>query len=86
MTLTIFVLLFQTPGKVAPYIDEFSAGITLVTAGCGNGAMCSDEIGRLGAKLATSGKWTSDKIPRHKTVIKWRNVDENNDSTQCTVV
>ena len=46
-----------------------------MTGGCGNGAMCSDEIGRLGAKLSATGKWMSDKIPREKTLIKWKNVD-----------
>ena len=51
-----------------------SHGVTLVTGGCGNGAMCSDEIGRLGAKLATTGLWASERIPRDKTFIKWRNV------------
>ena len=38
--------------------------------------MCSDEIGRLGAKLSTTGKWMSDKIPREKTLIKWKTVDK----------
>lgn len=38
--------------------------------------MCSDEIGRLGAKLSSTGKWTSDKIPREKTLIKWKTVDK----------
>ena len=64
----------QTPGKTAPYIDEFARGVTLVTGGCGNGAMCSDEIGRLGATLAITGAWGSDKIYRGKSAIKWRNV------------
>ena len=40
--------------------------------------MCSDEIGRLGAKLSTTGKWMSDKIPREKTSIKWKNVERVN--------
>ena len=68
--------MLQTPGKIAPYIDELALRVTLVTGGCGNGAMCSDEIGRLGAKLATSGKWTSDVISREQTVIKWRHASQ----------
>ena len=72
---TYISYIFQTPGKLAPYIDEFSPGVTLVTGGCGNGAMCSDEIGRLGAKLATTGNWYSSKFPREKTRIQWRNIE-----------
>ena len=36
--------------------------------------MCSDEIGRLGAKLATTGYWDSRKISREKTKIQWRKI------------
>ena len=72
---TYIFYIFQTPGKLAPYIDEFSPGVTLVTGGCGNGAMCSDEIGRLGAKLATTGNWDCSKFPREKTRIIWRKIE-----------
>ena len=58
---------------MAPYIDEFAPGVILVTGGCGNGAMCSNEIGRLGAKLATTGNWASDKLSQEKFRIKWKN-------------
>ena len=72
--LTFYEFLFiQTPGKVAPFIDKFAPGITLVTGGCGNGAMCSNEIGKLGAKLATTGDWASDKLSQEKFRIKWKN-------------
>ena len=37
--------------------------------------MCSDEIGRLGAKLATTGNWDGSKFPREKTRIQWRNIE-----------
>ena len=63
---------------MAPYIDDYSPGIVLITGGCGNGAMCSDEIGRLGAKLSTKVLWTSDKIPREKASIKWRRIEKEN--------
>ena len=61
---------------MAPYIDEYSPGVVLITGGCGNGAMCSDEIGRLGAKLSARGIWTSDKMPRENAAIKWRTVEK----------
>lgn len=33
-----------------PIIDRFSDGIAVATAGCGRGAKCSDELGRMGAE------------------------------------
>ena len=35
---------------MAPYIDSLMDGVTLVCGGCGYGAKCSDEIGRIGAR------------------------------------
>ena len=69
--------MLQTPEKVAPYISELASGVTLVTGGCGNGAMCSDEIGRIGAKLASTGTWCSDILDRQHTAIKWRKKKKN---------
>ena len=38
-----------------PYIDRLSAHVSVATGGCGAGAKCSDELGRLGA-LAVLGQ------------------------------
>ena len=54
-----------------PYIDEISDGVVLVAGGNGYGANCSDEIGRIGAKLATRNEWTTE-IPRHELKVHWR--------------
>ena len=35
-------------------------------------AKSCDEIGRIAAKLCTTGKWTCSEIPRSDMVIKWR--------------
>ncbi len=69
----VFSILLQTPGKIAPYIDTLADGITLVAGGNGYGAKCSDEIGRLGAKLSTGNEWNS-RIPRSDCQIIWRSV------------
>ena len=36
-----------------PYIGQIGDGVILVAGGNGYGANCCDEIGRIGAKLAT---------------------------------
>ena len=36
-----------------PYIGHIGDGVVLVAGGNGYGANCCDEIGRIGAKLAT---------------------------------
>ena len=59
-------------GRGGPFIDNLVPGVTVIINGCGLGAKGSDEIGRLGAKLATSGKWTSDEIERSELNIQWR--------------
>ena len=64
---------FQTKTKAAPYIDTLIDGVTLVCGGSGYGAKCSDEIGRIGAKLSTRNEWTSE-IPRSECRIQWRQI------------
>ena len=47
-------------------------GVTVIINGCGLGAKGSDEIGRIGAKLATTGRWTSSEIERNQLQIQWK--------------
>ena len=54
-----------------PYIDQLVDRVVLVAGGNGYGAKCSDEIGRIGAKLLTRNKWTSE-ILRKDLKIQWR--------------
>jgi sarcosine oxidase/L-pipecolate oxidase len=61
----------QTPDKVAPYIEEVVPGLVLVAGGNGYAAKSCDEIGRIAAKLATKGQWTSD-IPQSTMKVIWR--------------
>ena len=63
--------MFQTPGMEGPYIDQLIDGVVLVAGGNGYGANCSDEIGRIGARLSTRDKWTTE-IPRKDLKIRWR--------------
>ena len=65
-------LCLQTKDKKAPYIDEIIPGLILAAGGCGYAAKSCDEIGRIAAKLCTTGKWTCSEIPRSDMVIKWR--------------
>ena len=45
--------------------------MTLIVNGCGLGAKGSDEIGRIGAKLATTQEWTSYEVRREDLRIQW---------------
>ena len=56
----------------SPFIDILVPRVTVIINGCGLGAKGSDEIGRIGAKLATTGKWTSDEIERSHLQIQWK--------------
>ena len=49
----VAVAVVQTPDMNGPYIDHVAEDIILVAGGNGYGANCCDEIGRIGAKLAT---------------------------------
>lgn len=71
---SMYMVLLQTPEKKAPFIDEIVPGLVLVCGGCGYGAKSSDEIGRIGAKLCTSGDWTIPEIPKSDMQIKWTKV------------
>jgi len=50
----------NTPTKKAPFIDTAMPGLVIAGAGCGHGAMSSDEIGKVAAELSSTGKWTSE--------------------------
>jgi glycine/D-amino acid oxidase-like deaminating enzyme len=50
-----------------PYIGYMADGLLLVGGGNGFGANGSDEIGRIGARLATRNEWTSE-IPESDLV------------------
>ena len=54
-----------------PYIGYMADGLLLVGGGNGFGANGSDEIGRIGAKLATTGQWTSE-IPQQRFAVQWK--------------
>ena len=45
------------------FVPRPLTGLVVAGAGCGHGAMGSDEIGRLAASLATTGEWDSS-VPR----------------------
>jgi glycine/D-amino acid oxidase-like deaminating enzyme len=45
-----------------PYIGYISDGVVLVGGGNGFGANGSDEIGRIGARLATRNEWTRNRF------------------------
>ena len=47
----------NTPTKSAPIIDTVLPGVTIAGAGCGTGAMSSDEVGRVAAVLSLTGEW-----------------------------
>ena len=49
--------------------------MTVILNGCGLGAKGSDEIGRIGAKLATTQEWTSDDIKREELEIQWKTLE-----------
>ena len=57
----------------SPFIDTLVPGLTVIINGCGLGAKGSDEIGRIGAKLATTEKWTSHEVNREELKIRWAN-------------
>ena len=63
----------NTPGKVAPYLDIAMEGLVVACGGCGNGAMCSDEIGRVAACLAVEGRWDSP-VQRELCSIKYKKI------------
>ena len=54
-----------------PFIDTIVPGVTVIINGSGLGAKGSDEIGRIGAKLATTGSWISDDIQQNELQIQW---------------
>ena len=54
-----------------PYIGYMAEGLILVGGGNGFGANGSDEIGRIGALLATKNEWTSE-IPAEDLAVKWK--------------
>ena len=54
----------------SPFIDILVPGVTVIIDGCGLGAKGSDEIGRIGAKLATTGTWISNEIERGQLQIQ----------------
>ena len=54
-----------------PYIGFMADGLILVGGGNGFGANGSDEIGRIGALLATKNEWTSE-IPPEDLAVKWK--------------
>nr|XP_042910791.1 uncharacterized protein LOC107450458 [Parasteatoda tepidariorum] len=43
-----------------PYIDRINPTLTVAVAGNGKAAKFSDEVGRLAAKLSTTGEWDSE--------------------------
>ena len=45
--------------------------MTVILNGCGLGAKGSDEIGRIGAKLATSNDWVSNDAKQEELRIQW---------------
>ena len=59
----------NTPGKVAPYLDTAMEGLVVACGGCGNGAMCSDEIGR----VAVEGRWDSP-VQRELCRIRYKKI------------
>ena len=65
--------MLQTSSRECPFIDEVSPGAFVAVGGCGRGAKCSDEIGRIAADLAVDGAWTT-KVPRQACKAKWRKV------------
>ena len=50
------------PQFVIPLNSDISLckGLVIAGAGCGHGAMSSDEIGKVAAELSSTGKWTSE--------------------------
>jgi len=68
-------LLTQTPDMSNPYIGYMADGLILVGGGNGFGANGSDEIGRIGAALATQNKWTSE-IDQEMLAVKWKPRDQ----------
>ena len=64
---------FQSAGsnRRSPFIDTLIPNVTLIVNGCGLGAKGSDEIGRIGAKLATTQEWTSYEVRREDLRIQW---------------
>jgi len=61
----------NTPTKTAPYIDQVLPDLVICGAGCGHGAMSSDEIGRVAAVLGLSGRWDSD-VDRDHCRVKYK--------------
>jgi len=49
--------------------------VTVILNGCGLGAKGSDEIGRIGAKLATTQQWTNGDMEKDECKIYWRKTD-----------
>ena len=64
---------FQSGGSTrrSPFIDTLIPNVTLILNGCGLGAKGSDEIGRIGAKLATTQEWISNDVNREELQIQW---------------
>ena len=64
---------FQSAGsnRRSPLIDTLIPNVTLIVNGCGLGAKGSDEIGRIGAKLATTQEWISNDVNREELQIQW---------------
>ena len=64
---------FQSAGSTrrSPFIDTLIPNVTLILNGCGLGAKGSDEIGRIGAKLASTQEWISNDVNREELQIQW---------------
>ena len=67
----IIIIILQTPAMANPYIGYMADGLILVGGGNGFGANGSDEIGRIGARLATRNTWTSE-VPPDTLAVKWK--------------
>ncbi|TRY67630.1 hypothetical protein TCAL_14685 [Tigriopus californicus] len=61
----------NTPGKLAPFIDEVSPGFFVAVGGSGHAAKSSDEIGRIAAHLVTKSEWTTN-IPQKYMKALWK--------------
>lgn len=61
----------NTPGKLAPFIDEVSPGFFVAVGGSGHAAKSCDEIGRIAAQYVAKLEWTTN-IPKQFMKAVWK--------------